>query len=100
MNKKYILLNFLHGNGPYLRTLELALAVNDALEKRGFDRLGIIVPWVYKLRQYEIIKQNFRQVLRRDPNEIVLDKNLGELLGPLFYNEEKFEDTLKQLLTQ
>lgn len=100
MKRKYIILNFLHGNGPYLRTLELALAVNDALEKRGFNRLGVIVPWVYKLRQYEIIKQNFRQVLRRDPNEIVLDKNLGELLGPLFYNEEKFEDTLKKLLSQ
>ncbi|MFH1711799.1 MAG: hypothetical protein ABH846_01005 [Patescibacteria group bacterium] len=98
--KKYIIVNFLHGNGPYLRTTELAVAVNDSLEKRGLPRLRIIVPWVYKLRQYEIIKQNFQHVLRRDPNEILLDRHLGELLGPLFYNEEKFEDTLNKLLTQ
>lgn len=98
MNKKYIILNFLHGNGPYLRTTEMAVAVNDILEKKGLPRLGIIVPWVYKLRQHDLVWQNFAAVIRRDPNEILLDENLGGLLEPLFYNENRYEDSLRKLL--
>jgi hypothetical protein len=96
--KKYIILNFLHGNSPYLRTAELALAVNDMLEEKGFERFGIIVPWVYKIRQREIMRQNFRRVIKKHPNELLLDENLGGLLEPIFYNGENYEEWLRNFL--
>ena len=97
-NKKYIILNFLHGNGPYLRTTELALAVNDLLEKRGMERLGIIVPWVYKIRQVQIMKHNFSKVIKKHPDEILLDKNLGEYLRSTFYDGKNYGEWLSSFL--
>ena len=97
-NKKYIILNFTHGNAPYLRTTELALAVNDLLEEAGFNRLGIIVPWVYKTRQISIMKDNFGKVIKKKRGEILLDKNIGEYFNSVFYGEETFEKSLENLI--
>jgi len=92
--KKYIILNFTHGNGPFLRTTELAIAINDLLEKKGLDRFGIIVPWVYRERQRTVMKENFTDVIKKHPNEILLDKNIGSHLGLLFYGEKTYEESL------
>lgn len=97
-NKKYIILNFIHGNSPYLRTTELALAINDLLEKRGMERMGIIIPWVYKIRQFQIMKQNFNKVIKKYPNEILLDKNLGEYLCSTFYDGKNYGEWLDSFL--
>lgn len=97
-NKKYIILNFIHGNSPYLRTTELALAINDLLEKRGMKRMRIIIPWVYKIRQIQIMKQNFGKVIRKHPEEILLDKNLGEYLLSTFYDGKNYGEWLDSFL--
>lgn len=97
--RSYIILNFLHGNGPYLRTTELALAVNDELEARGRERFGIIVPLVYGDRQRIIMKENFGSVIGKYPDELLLDARLGELIKPLLYTGEGvYENSLKYFL--
>ncbi len=93
---RYILLNFLHGNGPYLRTLELALAVNDELEARGKERMHIIVPLIYGSHQQAIMEENFKGTIEKSPNEILLSEELGRLLKPIFYTGEKsYEESLR-----
>ncbi|MEK7575792.1 MAG: hypothetical protein AAB491_01765 [Patescibacteria group bacterium] len=98
INKKYIILNFIHGNSPYLRTTELALAINDLLEKRGEERMGIIVPWVYKIRQIQIMKHNFGRFIDKYPDEILLDKNLGARLRSTFYDGNNYGEWLNYFL--
>lgn len=95
MKKKYIILNFSHGNGPPLRTAEVAIAINDELESRGHDRMGIIVPWVYRIRQKTIFEENFGELLKRHPDEFVFDKNFEPLLRDLlFYESVSYGDWL------
>ena len=97
---QYIILNFLHGNGPYLRTIELALAVNDALEDKGYERKRIIVPLVYGDRQKRIMEENFGEAIRRRPREILLEKKLGSLIQPLLYSgNESYNKSLKGFLS-
>src|SRR3989344_2545466 len=96
---QYIILNFLHGNGPYLRTIELALAVNDALEDKGYERKRIIVPLVYGDRQKRIMEENFGEAIRRRPREILLERKLGSLIQPLLYSgNESYNKSLKGFL--
>jgi len=98
-NDSYIILNFLHGNGPYLRTVELALAVNDVLEDKGMKRRGIIVPLVYGDRQKIIMEENFGDIIRNHPFELLLESKLGELLQPLLYSGDmSYNDSLKGFL--
>jgi|TARA_Y100000310_G_scaffold344034_1_gene454674 hypothetical protein len=97
-SKKYIILNFPHGNSPYLRTIELAIAVNDIFEKKGIKRLGIIVPWVYEERQRYIIRHNFSKIIKKYPDEILLDKNLGNFLSSIFYDGHNYNNWLKFFL--
>lgn len=98
IGKKYIVLNFTHGNGPFLRTLELALAINKLLERRRVERFGIIIPWVYGSRQKTILQENFNKYIKKYPGEILLDKYLGECLESIFYGGEKtYEESLKHL---
>lgn len=97
--KKYIILNFTHGNGPFLRTMELALAVNNLFEKKGLRRFGIIIPWVYRTRQKTILQENFKKDIKKYPGEILLDRRLGEYLESIFYGGEKtYEESLKHFL--
>ncbi|MFH1979295.1 MAG: hypothetical protein ABII97_02855 [Patescibacteria group bacterium] len=91
-NKKYILLNFAYGKGPYLRTTELALAVNDLLEKRTGQRFGIIVPWVYGDEQKHIMTEEFGSKVG---NEILLDKILGKFLERIFYGQKDYIESLR-----
>ena len=89
-NKKFLVTNFAYGIGPYLRTTELALALNRALHKRGKEELSIIVPWVYGEKQKRIMLEEFGT----DAGKIFLDEKLGGILKTVFYEKEKFEDAL------
>jgi len=98
-NESYIILNFLHGNGPYLRTIELALSVNDVLEDKGLPRRGIIVPLVYGDKQKIIMEENFGDIIRKRPYELLFDYKMGELLKPLLYNGAgSYEESLRYFL--
>jgi hypothetical protein len=86
--RKYILTNFLHGNSPYLRTIELALMVGKLLKNERGERCGVVVPLVYGERQKQIIFENFHKTIRNNPDKILFDRKLGEILKPLFYSGE------------
>jgi hypothetical protein len=92
--KKYIVANFAYGTGPYLRTCELAIAVNNALEERGEERFGIIMPLVYGTKQKEIMREEFRDYYKAYPGEIIFDEKLGSYLKVIFYGREKYKDYL------
>ena len=91
MYSNFIVTNFVYGTGPYLRTTELALAVNDELEKVGKKRLGIIVPLVYGEKQKKIMLEEFSHY----SNEIFLCEDLGLILNKIFYGDNTYEEALK-----
>lgn len=74
----------------------MALAFNNQLERAGRDRLGIIVPWVYGEKQKRIMLEEFASDENKHPGEILLDKNLGNILGEIFYSGGEYEKTLKK----
>ena len=90
MHKRFIVTNFAYGTGPYLRTTELALAFNDELERRGKERLGILVPQVYGEKQKRIMLEEFSD--RAD--ELFLDETLGKILKSIFYGDKSYEEAL------
>lgn len=99
MNKQFIVTNFAYGTGPYLRTTELALAFNDELERRGKDRLGILVPHVYGDKQRKIMLEEFGNYFKKYPGEIVLDADLGKILKKAFFHGDiSYNDYLKEFV--
>ncbi len=97
---RYIVTNFAYGTGPYLRTTELALALNRELEAAGAERLGIIVPWVYGEKQRRIMLEEFGEYERAHPGEILLDAKLGALLRSVFYGGNTYEHALRLWVDQ
>ena len=93
---KYIVTNFAYGTGPYLRTTDLAIAMNHELESRGHARLGIIVPWVYGERQKRVMLEEFAEHEKNYPGEIILDDTLGALLRSVFYGNATYEQALSK----
>jgi len=92
----YLVTNFAYGNGPYLRTTELAIAFNDELENGGQRRLGIIIPWVYGEKQKRIMLEEFGDRIRQHPEEFFLDVNLGNILKNIFYGSKgTYEESLR-----
>lgn len=95
VTQRYIITNFLHGNSPYLRTTELALAVSDLMKKEHGEKLGVIVPLVYGDKQKTIMLENFEKTIRKNPGKILFDVTLGNYLRPLFYSgETSYEESL------
>lgn len=92
---KYIVTNFAYGTGPYLRTTELALAINERLESQGRERLGVIVPWVYGEKQKRIMLEEFSATDQKYPGEILLCARLGEILKTIFYGDNTYEQALQ-----
>ena len=90
MPRHFLVTNFAYGTGPYLRATELALALNDELEQRGEERLGVIVPLVYGEKQKGIMREEFT----RHADEIFLDGELGKILGSVFYGGNTYEEAL------
>lgn len=97
---QYIVTNFAYGTGPYLRTTELAIAVNREREARGRSRLGVIVPWVYGEKQKKIMLEEFGGHDADHPGEILLDAKLGALLASVFYGDSTYEEALRLWVEQ
>jgi hypothetical protein len=81
-----IVCNPSYGNGPYLRTTEIALEVIKALPTPA----KIVVPLLYGETQIRIMQEEFGN---RD--EIILDETYGEILKPLFYDGTSFASFLQ-----
>ena len=94
LSMKYIVTNFVYGTGPYLRTTELALAINGEMEKRERPRFGIIIPWVYGEKQKRIMLEEFGEINRKFPGEIWLCAELGKILNRIFYDNNTYEQAL------
>ena len=98
----YIATTFAHGNGPFSRCTEWAIALNDVREKRGFARLPIVVPLVYPGRQERILREEIgvnvsSDFLERHPTEILLDRKHGELLAELMFKGKDYSENLEML---
>ena len=96
IRKKYIVTNFAYGTGPYLRTTQLALALNRELEKRGIPRCGIIIPLAYGDKQRKIILEEFSAENENYPDEILVDKELGGIVSKVLFKSESYEKYLKR----
>ncbi|MFY9493264.1 MAG: hypothetical protein WAP55_02210 [Minisyncoccia bacterium] len=92
---KNIVTNFAYGTGPYLRTTEIALSINEQLESEGRERCGIIVPWVYGEKQKRIMLEEFSSANQKYPGEILLAPRLGEILKTIFYGDNTYEQALQ-----
>lgn len=96
----YINTTFAHGNGPFSRTLDWAIAVNNERERRGMPRLPIVFPLVYPGRQERIMKEEIASNSGNDllnPDEIWLDKTQGEILAKLIFNGNDYAENLRLL---
>ncbi len=87
---KYLVTNFAYGYGPFLRTTELARAVNTERVTRGLEPLGIIVPWVYGDDQKRIMREEFG-----DASDIFLNEPLGAILKSVFYANSSYKEALE-----
>jgi len=86
-NSPVIICNPSYGNGPYLRSTEIALAVNKLLPSQA----KIIVPLVYGETQKRIMEEEFG-----NRKEIIFDDAYGEILYKIFYKNQTFESFLTQ----
>lgn len=97
----HMIATFAHGNGPYARTMDLGIAINDELEGRGEGRLPIIMPLVYGDRQIRIMGEEI-EALGKSPNkmwdEILLDEFYGGILKELFFKAGHYQENLELLL--
>lgn len=97
MDERIFVTNFAYGTGPYLRTTDLAIAVNNELEKAGHGRCRILVPWVYGSRQKTVMLEEFGMHNEKYHGEILLDAQLGGLLRSVFYTGTRsYEDALRR----
>src|SRR3989344_1115555 len=92
---RFMVTNFAYGTGPYLRTTEVALAVNRERESRGLERWGIIVPLVYGAKQRRIMLEQFGEYVQEYPGEILLDQTLGDILTTVFYGDNTYAAALE-----
>jgi hypothetical protein len=88
--------NFAYGTGPYLRITELALSINDHLERLGQPRHRIVLPLVYGSKQRRIMREEFGDEMDARPEEFVLDETLGELFRETFYRDESYGSYLRR----
>ena len=85
----HIITTFAHGNGPYSRTIDLALAVNQRLK----EKMPIVVPLVYGDRQKKIIKEE-----HGESDLILFDEFYGKILYELFFKTGNYQENLEFLL--
>lgn len=96
MTQQYIVTNFAYGTGPYLRTTDFAIAVNDEFERNGQQRLPAIIPWVYGEKQKRVMLEEFAEYEKKHPGELLLDAELGAILKSIFYGDSAYEDALER----
>lgn len=94
----YFVVNPGYGTGPYLRGVELGLAMNEILEANGHARRMIVVPLLYGERQKRILLEEFSA----HRHEILLDPELGSLVAGTLYSgaDKSFADALRQFTQQ
>ncbi len=92
---------FAHGNGPYSRTVEWAIAVNDEFERRGAPRQKFVVPLVYqdkdrqkRIMAEEIVNNVSPTFFEDHPDEIVIDRVQGDLLHGLMFHGTSYVNNL------
>lgn len=95
---RYIVINISYGNGPYLRMTELAIALNNILERNGQERRQIIVPLLYGSRQSRIMEEELGPLMTQHANDVRLDEDLGNLFSPLLYAHETYGTYLERWL--
>jgi hypothetical protein len=95
---QFINTTFAHGNGPYSRTTDLALAINAELKTRGEEPFHVVVPLVYGKRQKKIMQESLGEVLTANPDLILLDELQGDILNKLFFKTGNYEQNLEHLL--
>lgn len=99
----YINTTFAHGNGPFSRCTEWAIAVNDVREEKGLlERLPVVVPLVYPGKQQRITREEVEENVSGDffekhPDEIWLDRGQGELLEDLMFKGNDYGENLRVL---
>ena len=84
-----IIINPSYGNNPYLRAIEVALAVQEVLQ----EEFLIVVPHVYGERQKKIIFEQFG-----DDASITLDASYGELMKQMFFDGNSYQECLEHWL--
>ena len=94
---EYISTTFAHGNGPYSRAIDLALAVGKKLG-RGYNTSQIIVPLVYGDRQKRIMKEDFGHIIDQDPDLFLLDPFYGDVLNQILFPAKDYQTYLENLL--
>lgn len=99
---QYINTTFAHGNGPFSRIVDWAIAVNNERESRRMQRLPIVVPLVYPGRQERIMKEEISSntdsdFLQKHPIEIWLDRTQGEIIARLMFKGKDYSENLKCL---
>jgi len=96
VDRPCLVTNFAYGTGPYLRITELALSVNDHLERLGRPRHRIVLPLVYGSKQRRIMREEFGREMDARPAEFVLDETLGDLFRETFYGDESYRSYLQR----
>ena len=101
----YINTTFAHGNGPYSRCVEWAIAVNDVRDGRGLERLPIVVPLVYPRRQERIMREEISShvspsFFEDHPDEVLLDRGQGKLLEKLMFKGKDYSENLEFLMRE
>ena len=84
---KHIVLNCGYGNGPYLRSAEIALATANALN----GDWKIIVPLLYGEKQRRIMHEEFG-----DEPRFIWDEEFGQLHRSVFFSGEPYANFLAQ----
>ena len=95
---EFINTTFAHGNGPYSRNVDLSLAVNEEFRKRRMNTLPIVVPLVYGDRQKRIMLEDFGDIIKKNPELILLDEFHGEVLRGLLFHEGTYQENLEAFL--
>lgn len=91
--KKYVVVNFAYGSGPYLRATSVALALNMLREKAGKEISPIIVPLTYGERQKKVMVDEFGAEPFKS-RAIIFDRFLGTILRAIFFEHDHFKDAL------
>ncbi len=95
---KYIFTNFGSGNGPYLRTIDMGIELINIFKDKLDEEISILVPWVYGERQKLIILEEFENLIKENPNLIILDKHLGHHFKKILYNGRNYNIIMKELI--
>jgi hypothetical protein len=87
---RYILTNFTHGYGPFIRTTECALAVARVIERITGERQTVVVPWVYGEAQRRILREEWPDA----HDKVVLDAALGHAHASVTYGAMSYAESL------